>query len=45
MDGNQRRALRYELSFPPDNFQGVAFEPWHWRFVGDRTSLETFYSE
>lgn len=35
----------YELSFPPDNFQGVAFEPWHWRFVGDRTSLETFYSE
>ena len=35
----------YELSFPPDNFQGVAFEPWHWRFVGDRTSLETFYSQ
>ncbi|WOD40583.1 D-alanyl-D-alanine carboxypeptidase family protein [Nodosilinea sp. E11] len=35
----------YELSFPADNFQGVAFEPWHWRFVGDRTSLETFYSE
>lgn len=35
----------YELSFPPDNFQGVAFEPWHWRFVGDRISLETFYTE
>ncbi len=35
----------YELSFPPDNAQGVAFEPWHWRFVGDRTSLETFYRE
>lgn len=35
----------YELSFPLDNLQGVAFEPWHWRFVGDRTSLETFYSE
>ncbi|WP_052050857.1 D-alanyl-D-alanine carboxypeptidase family protein [Leptolyngbya sp. KIOST-1] len=34
----------YEISFPPDNFQGVAFEPWHWRFVGDRTSLEIFYS-
>ncbi|TVQ09201.1 MAG: D-alanyl-D-alanine carboxypeptidase family protein [Leptolyngbya sp. DLM2.Bin27] len=33
----------YELSFPPDNFQGVAFEPWHWRFVGNRHSLETFY--
>ncbi len=35
----------YELSFPPNNVQGVSFEPWHWRFVGDRTSLETFYSE
>jgi zinc D-Ala-D-Ala carboxypeptidase len=35
----------YELSFPPDNFQGVAFEPWHWRFVGDRHSLETFYGD
>jgi zinc D-Ala-D-Ala carboxypeptidase len=35
----------YELSFPPNNFQGVTFEPWHWRFVGDRHSLETFYSQ
>jgi D-alanyl-D-alanine carboxypeptidase len=35
----------FELSFPPDNFQGVTFEPWHWRFIGDRNSLETFYSE
>ncbi len=35
----------FELSFPPDNLQGVAFEPWHWRFVGDRYSLETFYQE
>jgi D-alanyl-D-alanine carboxypeptidase len=35
----------FELSFPPDNLQGVAFEPWHWRFVGDRHSLETFYQE
>ena len=33
----------FELSFPADNPQGVAFEPWHWRFVGDRQSLETFY--
>lgn len=40
-------ATRYgfELSFLPDNDQGVAFEPWHWRFVGDRQSLETFYQE
>lgn len=33
----------FELSFPPNNTQGVIYEPWHWRFVGDRHSLETFY--
>ena len=33
----------FELSFPKDNPQGVAYEPWHWRFVGDRHSLELFY--
>ena len=38
-------AARYgfELSFPKDNTQGVSYEPWHWRFVGDKNSLETFY--
>ncbi len=41
----EENALKYsfELSFPPDNEQGVSYEPWHWRFVGDRNSLETFY--
>ncbi|MEA5594559.1 M15 family metallopeptidase [Rivularia sp. UHCC 0363] len=41
----QANAARYsfELSFPKDNIQGVSYEPWHWRFVGDRDSLETFY--
>lgn len=33
----------FELSFPRDNPQGVSYEPWHWRFVGDTHSLETFY--
>jgi len=33
----------FELSFPKNNQQGVSYEPWHWRFVGDRNSLETFY--
>lgn len=33
----------FELSFPKNNPQGVSYEPWHWRFVGDRDSLETFY--
>jgi zinc D-Ala-D-Ala carboxypeptidase len=38
-------AARYsfEMSFTQGNAQGVSYEPWHWRFVGDRTSLETFY--
>ncbi|MEM9153646.1 MAG: M15 family metallopeptidase [Cyanobacteria bacterium P01_F01_bin.33] len=34
----------FELSFPRDNPQGVSYEPWHWRFVGDRDSLATFYA-
>jgi zinc D-Ala-D-Ala carboxypeptidase len=33
----------FEISFPKGNTQGVSYEPWHWRFVGDRSSLETFY--
>jgi zinc D-Ala-D-Ala carboxypeptidase len=41
----QANAARFsfEMSFPKDNLQGVSYEPWHWRFVGDRDSLETFY--
>jgi zinc D-Ala-D-Ala carboxypeptidase len=33
----------FEISFTKGNTQGVSYEPWHWRFVGDRSSLETFY--
>ncbi|MGK7920961.1 MAG: D-alanyl-D-alanine carboxypeptidase family protein [Trichodesmium sp.] len=32
----------FELSFPRDNPQGISYEPWHWRFVGDDHSSETF---
>lgn len=41
----QANAARFsfEMSFPKNNLQGVSYEPWHWRFVGDRQSLETFY--
>ncbi|MCS6958464.1 MAG: M15 family metallopeptidase [Pseudanabaenaceae cyanobacterium SKYGB_i_bin29] len=41
----RHNAARYgfELSFPPNNPQGVMYEPWHWRFVGDTDSLKTFY--
>ncbi len=33
----------FEISFPKNNAQGVTYEPWHWRYVGDSQSLETFY--
>lgn len=41
----ERNATRYgfELSFPRDNEQGISYEPWHWRYVGNPESLETFY--
>ncbi|MDC0833205.1 D-alanyl-D-alanine carboxypeptidase family protein [Geitlerinema sp. CS-897] len=40
---NNAAHYSFELSFPKDNPQNIAYEPWHWRFVGDRHSLETFY--
>lgn len=41
----EQNAPRYsfELSFPRNNPQGISYEPWHWRFVGDSHSLKTFY--
>jgi D-alanyl-D-alanine carboxypeptidase len=33
----------FELSFPPQNPQGVNHEPWHWRFVGDDESRGVFH--
>ena len=43
----QTNAAKYgfEMSFPPNNPQGVMYEPWHWRFVGDDDSLATFYKK
>lgn len=40
---NNAGRYSFELSFPRNNSQGVSYEPWHWRYVGDRESLETFY--
>lgn len=40
---NNAAHYSFELSFPKNNPQGVSYEPWHWRFVGDSNSLETFY--
>ena len=41
----ENNAARYgfELSFPRNNLQGLNYEPWHWRFVGNPHSFETFY--
>jgi zinc D-Ala-D-Ala carboxypeptidase len=41
----KNNALRFgfEISFDRGNAQDVNYEPWHWRFVGDKASLETFY--
>ena len=36
--------FNFEMSFPKDNDSNVSFEPWHWRYVGDQDSLETFYA-
>jgi len=35
----------FELSFPKDNAQDISYEPWHWRYVGNKKSLETFYQD
>lgn len=41
----QRNAkqFNFELSFDRGNDQQVNYEPWHWRFIGDKASLEVFY--
>ena len=33
----------FELSFPEGNPQGVGYEPWHWRFVGDDLAKTLFH--
>ena len=40
----QANAARYHfaLSFPPNNGQGVSYEPWHWRYEGSTEALRLF---
>ena len=40
----QKNAARFgfELSFPAGRDSGPAFEPWHWRYVGDDASRAVF---
>lgn len=35
----------FELSFPKGNPQGVGYEPWHWRFVGNDEARRLFHPE
>ncbi|MDJ0555764.1 MAG: D-alanyl-D-alanine carboxypeptidase family protein [Microcoleaceae cyanobacterium MO_207.B10] len=40
----QNYAAYYSFEMiPSDAEKGIGYEPWHWRYVGDRSSLETFY--
>ena len=32
----------FELSFPRNNKQGLSYEPWHWRYVGDSECKKVF---
>ena len=32
----------FELSFPPNNLQGVSYEPWHWRYIGSPEAAAAF---
>ena len=36
--------LNLDLNYPSqkDNFQGISFEPWHWRYVGTDKAQEAF---
>jgi zinc D-Ala-D-Ala carboxypeptidase len=38
----QAKRFGYELSYPPKNWQGINYEPWHFRFVGDASSQSVF---
>jgi len=32
----------FEMSFPPNNYQGISYEPWHWRFIGSPEAKAIF---
>ena len=43
----EEHAERYgfALSFPEENAQGIAFEPWHWKYVGSFYARQIFCLE
>jgi len=38
-------AYGFENSFPENNFQGLGFEPWHWRFVGKNGEYKYIFEQ
>lgn len=42
----QNNAHKYEfkLSFPPNNHQGIAFEPWHWTWHGSSEAKQALHA-
>ncbi len=42
LEKNAKR-FGFEMSFPKNNWQGVGYEPWHWRFAGDDHSRSLFH--
>jgi zinc D-Ala-D-Ala carboxypeptidase len=39
---NNAARYHFRLSFPRHNPQGVAYEPWHWRYEGSTSALKLF---
>lgn len=35
----------FEMSFPKDNPQGVNYESWHWRWLGNDAARKTFHPD
>ena len=39
---NNAYIFGFEQSFPPNNPQGLSFEPWHWRYVQSERAAQVF---
>lgn len=39
---NNAEIFGFEQSFPPNNPQGLSFEPWHWRYVQSERAAQVF---
>lgn len=37
------RKYGFEMSFPKNNWQGIGYEPWHWRFIANPEAGTAFH--